>query len=73
VIGCSNYVEVGAHIVEAHRRATTESQWWIVGMCSGCNRRFRNESFPIDERTWWAEHDVLNTCGNNDDDEDDDW
>lgn len=68
VIGCRNYAEVGAHIVEGHRRATTMSQWRIVGMCSSCNSSFRNENFPIDQRTWWADHAVLDTCGDYDDD-----
>lgn len=62
VIGCSDYAALGAHVVEAHRRATTESHWWIVGMCWGCNSRFKGEVFPIDERTGWAEHTYLDTC-----------
>lgn len=35
ILGCGNDATVGAHIIHADGRASSE--WWIVPMCGSCN------------------------------------
>lgn len=46
VIGCSNPVEVGAHVREKGTRTP-----YILGLCRSCNSSYRDEFFEVDERT----------------------
>ena len=60
-LGCSNPVEVGAHVEVV--RGDFRGLQVIVGLCLTCNHRSVTETFLLDKRSKPAHPFVQRTCG----------
>jgi hypothetical protein len=67
VKGCTNEVEVGAHIKKVKLRKNQDPSWYIIPMCKACNQRedefeLNTDAFPVKIRNIKQPTTAKKTC-----------